>query len=308
MHAPLSRPSHDLRLLVAIAGGLGFLLLAVVASIITSAASSDADRWAAHSLAVRQASGRLFSQVQDAETGQRGFLLTGDNSYLEPFYTAQKEIPSAEGDLQRLVADNPAQQSRLPTLYNLIAAKLAELSRAVGLAKEGKIEEAHAIVKTNEGRDLMHDIRAAVAEFDSVESDLENARNAKAAALRLVLLLVTVVAAILAAAVAIVVGLTLRRQVTALRLLTASLKTEISERQRAEATLRQAQKMESLGQLTGGVAHDFNNMLAIIVGNLDLGLRRLSGEDVRARTYIENALTGARRAAELTKRLLAFSR
>jgi signal transduction histidine kinase len=66
--------------------------------------------------------------------------------------------------------------------------------------------------------------------------------------------------------------------------------------------------MEALGQLTGGVAHDFNNMLSIIVGNLDLGMRRLSGEDVRARTYVENALSGARRAAELTKRLLAFSR
>ena len=86
-------------------------------------------------------------------------------------------------------------------------------------------------------------------------------------------------------------------------LLTTSLKTEMLERERAEATLRQAQKMEALGQLTGGVAHDFNNMLSIIVGNLDLGMRRLSGEDVRARTYVENALSGARRAAELTKRL-----
>ena len=66
--------------------------------------------------------------------------------------------------------------------------------------------------------------------------------------------------------------------------------------------------MEALGQLTGGVAHDFNNMLSIIVGNLDLVLRRLSGEDARARVFAENALAGARRASELTKRLLAFSR
>jgi CheY-like chemotaxis protein len=66
--------------------------------------------------------------------------------------------------------------------------------------------------------------------------------------------------------------------------------------------------MEALGQLTGGVAHDFNNMLAIIVGNLDLLLRRLSNDDPRARAFAESALTGARRASELTKRLLAFSR
>jgi len=308
MHAPLTRHPNDSRLLAAVVGGLGFLLLAVIASIIASVASSNADRWAAHSLMVRQASGHLFSLVQDAETGQRGFLLTGNDSYLEPFYTAQKEIPAAEATLRVLTSDNPAQQSRVSNLYALVQLKLGELSRTIELAKGGKVEEAVERVKSNQGRDLMREVRTAVGEFDSDETNLENARNAKAALLRSVLLLVTVTAAVLAATVAMLVGFALRRQVGELRLLTTSLKTEMLERERAEATLRQAQKMEALGQLTGGVAHDFNNMLSIIVGNLDLGMRRLSGEDVRARTYVENALSGARRAAELTKRLLAFSR
>jgi len=294
--------------LAAVVGGIGFLLLAVIASIIASVASSNADRWAAHSLMVRQASGHLFSLVQDAETGQRGFLLTGNDSYLEPFYTAQKEIPAAEATLRALTSDNPAQQSRVSNLYALVQLKLGELSRTIELAKGGKVEEAVERVKSNQGRDLMREVRTAVGEFDSDETNLENARNAKAALLRSVLLLVTVTAAVLASTVAMLVGFALRRQVGELRLLTTSLKTEMLERERAEATLRQAQKMEALGQLTGGVAHDFNNMLSIIVGNLDLGMRRLSGEDVRARTYVENALSGARRAAELTKRLLAFSR
>jgi signal transduction histidine kinase/CheY-like chemotaxis protein len=308
MHAPLTRHPNDSRLLAAVVGGIGFLLLAVIASIIASVASSNADRWAAHSLMVRQASGHLFSLVQDAETGQRGFLLTGNDSYLEPFYTAQKEIPPAEATLRALTSDNPAQQSRVSNLYALVQLKLGELSRTIELAKGGKVEEAVERVKSNQGRDLMREVRTAVGEFDSDETNLENARNAKAALLRSVLLLVTVTAAVLAATVAMLVGFALRRQVGELRLLTTSLKTEMLERERAEATLRQAQKMEALGQLTGGVAHDFNNMLSIIVGNLDLGMRRLSGEDVRARTYVENALSGARRAAELTKRLLAFSR
>jgi signal transduction histidine kinase/CheY-like chemotaxis protein len=308
MHAPLTRHPNDSRLLAAVVGGLGFLLLAVIASIIASVASSNADRWAAHSLMVRQASGHLFSLVQDAETGQRGFLLTGNDSYLEPFYTAQKEIPAAEATLRALTSDNPAQQSRVSNLYALVQLKLGELSRTIELAKGGKVEEAVERVKSNQGRDLMREVRTAVGEFDSDEMNLEKARNAKAALLRSVLLLVTVTAAVLAATVAMLVGFALRRQVGELRLLTTSLKTEMLERERAEATLRQAQKMEALGQLTGGVAHDFNNMLSIIVGNLDLGMRRLFGEDVRARTYVENALSGARRAAELTKRLLAFSR
>ena len=86
------------------------------------------------------------------------------------------------------------------------------------------------------------------------------------------------------------------------------------EREQAEAlaqaqdALRQAQKMEAVGQLTGGIAHDFNNMLAVVIGSLDLLGRRLGSDDARARRYVDAATDGARRAALLTQRLLAFSR
>jgi PAS domain S-box-containing protein len=78
--------------------------------------------------------------------------------------------------------------------------------------------------------------------------------------------------------------------------------------QQAEAQLRQAQKMEAVGQLTGGVAHDFNNMLAVISGALQLLERRVGQDDARARTLIASASDAARRAGSLTQRLLAFSR
>ena len=77
---------------------------------------------------------------------------------------------------------------------------------------------------------------------------------------------------------------------------------------RAEEALRQSQKMEAVGQLTGGIAHDFNNMLAVVIGSLDLLGRRLGTADPRAKRYAEAAADGARRAALLTQRLLAFSR
>ncbi|MGR4845191.1 ATP-binding protein [Rhizobium sp. LARHSG275] len=90
---------------------------------------------------------------------------------------------------------------------------------------------------------------------------------------------------------------------------TAELRHEMEENAAAQAQVRQLQKMETIGQLTGGVAHDFNNMLAIIIGNLDLAQRRLSGsEDPRLPYSIQNAKDGAQRAAVLTARLLAFSR
>ena len=77
---------------------------------------------------------------------------------------------------------------------------------------------------------------------------------------------------------------------------------------RTEEALRQAQKMETVGQLTGGIAHDFNNLLQIITGNLDRLMRNLPAEAPRLRRAAENAMTGAHRAATLTQRLLAFSR
>jgi len=83
---------------------------------------------------------------------------------------------------------------------------------------------------------------------------------------------------------------------------------EARRRETAEAALRQAQKMEAVGQLTGGVAHDFNNLLTVIIGNLDVARRRLAGGDGRALRAVENATQGATRAAALVERLLAFSR
>lgn len=89
---------------------------------------------------------------------------------------------------------------------------------------------------------------------------------------------------------------------------TRELQIEVEERRKAEAALAQAQKMEAVGQLTGGIAHDFNNLLQVVVGNLDILQRNLPEDAVRLRRSADNAMKGARRAATLTQRLLAFSR
>lgn len=82
---------------------------------------------------------------------------------------------------------------------------------------------------------------------------------------------------------------------------------EITQRLRAEEQLRQAQKMEVMGQITGGVAHDFNNLLLAVLANLDL-LRHHVGDDPDAAPLIEGAMQAATRGASLTQRLLAFAR
>ncbi|HEY0330052.1 MAG TPA: response regulator [Rhodopseudomonas sp.] len=91
-----------------------------------------------------------------------------------------------------------------------------------------------------------------------------------------------------------------------------ALQTETLQRREAEDMLRQAQKMEAVGQLTGGVAHDFNNLLTIIIGNLEIAERHMNkltdAADGRLRRLVGSAMSGAQRAATLTSRLLAFAR
>jgi PAS domain S-box-containing protein len=103
-----------------------------------------------------------------------------------------------------------------------------------------------------------------------------------------------------------------KRAQDALHDLNISLEQQVTERtaqlRKNEEALRQSQKMEAIGQLTGGVAHDFNNLLQIIIGNLEALQRNLPESSGRLQRAALQAMNGARRAAALTQRLLAFSR
>ncbi len=103
-----------------------------------------------------------------------------------------------------------------------------------------------------------------------------------------------------------------RRAEAELQTLNANLEERVAEevarRTAAEDALRQAQKMEAVGQLTGGVAHDFNNLLTVIIGGLDTIKRSTPNDHARIARAADMALQGAQRAANLTGRLLAFSR
>jgi signal transduction histidine kinase/ActR/RegA family two-component response regulator len=114
-------------------------------------------------------------------------------------------------------------------------------------------------------------------------------------------------------AVANLLGLALKRRGAedALRQVNETLEqrveAEVAERRLAEDALRQAQKMEAVGQLTGGVAHDFNNLLLVVMGNLELLGRAVAGDE-RMTRLVSTAYKGATRGAQLTSQLLAFAR
>jgi PAS domain S-box-containing protein len=82
---------------------------------------------------------------------------------------------------------------------------------------------------------------------------------------------------------------------------------DVTTRKRVEQALRQAQKMEAIGQLTGGVAHDFNNLLAVVIGSLELLSKRI-GDDPKSNRMLDAATEAAKRGATLTQRMLSFAR
>ena len=123
---------------------------------------------------------KTLSTFKDAETGQRGYLLTGTDNYLEPFRTA---VATSDGDLGRLralVRDDPEQQARLALLESTWAEKLAELRETIELKKDRRTEEAAVrVVRSDRGKRLMDDARQLVAAMESTERTALNQRVAQ---------------------------------------------------------------------------------------------------------------------------------
>ena len=105
----------------AVIAGFALLVCAGLGAVIMTRIAAEAENLAAHSLAVRHGGTLMLSSVQDAEQGQRGYLLTGDPSFLAPYETALTELPPLQAKLRELVLDNPDQLVRLGALNGDIA-------------------------------------------------------------------------------------------------------------------------------------------------------------------------------------------
>ena len=123
----------------------------------------------------------LFSELKDAETGQRGYLLTGQDPYLAPYNAAVQAIPVQLDGLRKLTID-PGQQARIASLRPLIAAKLAELKETIDLRRTGAAAAALQVVSSDRGQQTMDQIRDAMAAMRAGEESLLEERSERAAA------------------------------------------------------------------------------------------------------------------------------
>jgi PAS domain S-box-containing protein len=409
------------------------LILAGVATLFVynhAASLARARAMVSHTHQVIEENDRLFALTEEAETGERGYLLTDDASYLAPYTSAAARIPMAEANLAALVRDNAGQTEHVRQLNAAINDRLAFLRRCVSRGQTGDLEGARALVRDGRGPVAMSRIRDLAASIDADERVLLASRTlvgARAEAVNLVLGLSVVGLALIGLVGAVYLVTRGARQLevalaevtdarqareasdalvgavfenspdylfvldiqdddrfvigevnpafeTALRVKSANVvgKTiaellpapvaenlmnhyrrvraadrpvltrnvlanlpggprtwesilspvhnsagvtdriigsirDITERVKSEERLRNSQRMEAIGQLTGGVAHDFNNLLQVIRGNLELLEPALAGQETALRR-LNNALHGADRASQLTRQLLAFAR
>jgi CHASE3 domain sensor protein len=121
--------------------------------------------WVTHTQEVIGEIASLLSVAQDAETGQRGYLITGENRYLAPYDDAVAAIHRRVERLETLTADNPTQQARFPELRTFVAALLATLSQGIEVRRNTGFEAAQDLILTDRGKKEMDAVRAVVAEM-----------------------------------------------------------------------------------------------------------------------------------------------
>ncbi len=403
-----------LRLVAAVALPVAVILVAAFYLAYVFASETNANRVLALQMRkVIDASESLLRAIGDAETGQRGYVITGEDRYLQPYRSGSAAAEDQLNDLERLVASDVEQARRIAAIRPLLMAKLDEMAQTVEVRRSQGFDAARAIVLQQDiGKSVMDEIRWRIGEVEAAESTLLDLRRTQILAYEQRALLASGTGGITATlALAITIALlirnnmrlqkaerTLAEEAAMLRAVLSNTRdgvlafdngnlltawneraaeffdlsadlvrkasplsafmeaarprgyaqifeampdatvdqgmvmalivgkrqlecyrkrmpsggilitcADVTRRVRSEMIARQAQKMEAIGHLTGGVAHDFNNVLQIIKANLDLLERDLAGNP-QAVQRLRHARVSADRGATLTRHLLAFAR
>jgi methyl-accepting chemotaxis protein len=163
---------------------LPVLVLAIVGAVAyrnTTALENDS-RSVDHTYQVLEGVEAIAATLKDAETGQRGFVITGEDRYLAPYTAALGAIDGVIDNVEGLTADNPAQQKRIDALRPLVQQKLAELAETIDLRRAQGYQAALEVVLTDKGKAVMDQIREILAGLSDAERKLLTVRSAGTAA------------------------------------------------------------------------------------------------------------------------------
>lgn len=210
------------------------------------------DRLVSHTHRARRELAAVISDLKDTETGQRGFVVTGDDAFLEPYHSGLVELERSYAELRTLTADNPTQQRRLDALRPLVDAKLAELRRVLDQRRAGGFEPAARTMAQGDGKRMMDQIRRIVGEMDQEEVALLTRRRemaeASARAATAVVAWGSALGVLLVAAFGVLISRSLTRQIGAAvrHIQSSSAELQAAANQQATGAKEQATAMNEI--------------------------------------------------------------
>ncbi|WDT76864.1 MAG: CHASE3 domain-containing protein [Candidatus Manganitrophus sp.] len=227
--------------------GLGLAVLVFIITTVISYRSTahlvETAETVAHTRQVLEEIEEVFSVVKDAETGQRGYIITGDEKFLEPYQAAISHLDPAIQSLRKLTADNPTQQLKVDTLEQLIERRFRSLKEGLDLRTDQGFAPAMRWVLKGGGKGEMDAIRRVIAEMRQEENRLLKDREERAQAQTQKTLRILLVAALLGLTIFVPVFYFLNR--------------EIEERRRAEEAARRS------GLFLDSIIENIPNMLFV---------------------------------------------
>ncbi len=286
----LPTPRVGSRRRIAVVASLCLMLAAAAAALflVRTVDNQLADITQTHE--VRQQARELLLSIVDAETGQRGYLLTRDASYLEPYTRAVASMDDTYARLLSLVQDKESQRLRVESLGPSLEAKRNEMAQTISYVAGNRLADALELTRSDAGEELMRSIRTAIRTFTAEEDARLLERNAQMQGYRFGLVAAIIAAIAAATVLAYALFTRAQRQAAALAEQHSLLITEneqLEEHVKArtveveEARARAERERARLEALLQDTNHRIGNSLATVSSLLGLQLTRSSSEEVR---------------------------